>query len=186
MLELASKNLTREAIEEISRQKNEPEWLLEKRLQAFSQFERLELPDFSYGLATRLDATELDINEINPFEHSSEIKIKNPAHQLVVKDLNEALKTHEELIKKYFLTTTASNKLEALTSAFWSKGLFIYVPKGAEATLEIESTLNGQNFLETILVVAEPFSKLTLKSVPGIIKVTQFSWLYLSFFSSKN
>ena len=38
------KGLNKEIVEEISRQKNEPDWMLEIRLKALETYEKLELP----------------------------------------------------------------------------------------------------------------------------------------------
>lgn len=202
MLQLTSNTLTKEALEEISKQKNEPQWLLEKRLAAFSEFERLEMPSFSHGLGINLDASEVDINEINvlnsidPTGKPKFVEDKN----IIIKDLHEALqpfslekksveivsrlfeKTRdisspfhwemkipketktESLIKKYFLTTKPSDKISALNQAFFTGGLFVYVPKNVEVKIPIEiiSKLTQESLLETTLIIAEPFSKLTI------------------------
>lgn len=166
MLQLTANTLTKEAVEEISKQKNEPQWLLEKRLAAFSEFERLEMPSFSNGLGISLDASEVDINEINilnfrdPPEKTKFVEDKN----IVIKDLHEALSASGNLIKKYFLTTKPSDKISALNQAFFTGGLFVYVPKNMEVKIPIEiiSKLTQENLLETTLIIAEPFSKLTI------------------------
>lgn len=54
----APPGLTRETVIEISRQKNEPEWMLEKRLRAFDLFLKTPMP--SWGP----DLSELDLNKI--------------------------------------------------------------------------------------------------------------------------
>ena len=50
--------LTKEVVIEISKQKNEPEWMLKKRLQAFELFQQLQMPNWGPSLA------DLDLNEI--------------------------------------------------------------------------------------------------------------------------
>lgn len=50
--------LTREIVEEISKQNKEPEWMLKKRLQAFELWEKLPMP------AWGPDITDLDLNDI--------------------------------------------------------------------------------------------------------------------------
>ncbi len=50
--------LTRELVIEISRQKNEPEWMLKKRLQALELFHKLPMPSWGPSLK------ELDLNDI--------------------------------------------------------------------------------------------------------------------------
>lgn len=57
------KGLTREVVEEISRIKNEPDWMLEYRLKAFETFEKLENPKWGP-----------DLSEINFDEYTYYIK----------------------------------------------------------------------------------------------------------------
>ena len=52
------KGLTREIVEEISRQKNEPSWVLDIRLKALETYNKLELPTWGP------DLSELNMNEI--------------------------------------------------------------------------------------------------------------------------
>jgi Fe-S cluster assembly protein SufB len=50
---------------------------------------------------------------------------------VIFEDMNVALKTHEELVKKYFSKSIplADHKFSALHYAVWSGGTFLYVPK---------------------------------------------------------
>ena len=52
------KGLTKEIIEEISKQKNEPDWMLEIRLKALETYNKLELPTWGP------DLSELNMDEI--------------------------------------------------------------------------------------------------------------------------
>ena len=52
------KGLTKEIIEEISKQKNDPDWMREFRLKALEVYEKLELPTWGP------DLSELDMDEI--------------------------------------------------------------------------------------------------------------------------
>lgn len=54
----AQVGLSEEIIREISKQKNEPEWMLQKRLQSFKAFEKLKMPSFGPSLS------ELDLSKI--------------------------------------------------------------------------------------------------------------------------
>ena len=53
-----NKGLNKEIVEEISRQKNEPDWMLEIRLKALETYEKLELPTWGP------DLSELKMDEI--------------------------------------------------------------------------------------------------------------------------
>ena len=52
------KGLTKEIIEEISKQKNDPDWMRELRLKALEVYEKLELPTWGP------DLSELDMDKI--------------------------------------------------------------------------------------------------------------------------
>lgn len=82
--------------------------------------------------------------------------------------MHEAFKTHENLIKKYLSSVPDfENKLSVLHDAFWTRGLFIYVPRGVETTLPIKLTsiMTKTTLIENTLIVTEPLSKLTLIDV---------------------
>lgn len=75
--------------------------------------------------------------------------------------MDEALKEHPEIVKKYFGTIVpmGDNKLAALNTAVWSGGSFVYVPAGVQVELllqayfRINSESAGQ--FERTLIVAE-------------------------------
>jgi Fe-S cluster assembly protein SufB len=82
-------------------------------------------------------------------------------------DCDEALKEHEELFKKYFMTTCISpslHKFTALHAAVWSGGTFIYVPKGVKvkeplhAYFRMNAKKAGQ--FEHTLIIADEGSDL--------------------------
>src|SRR3989338_2695709 len=54
----AKPGLSKEIVIEISKQKNEPDWMLQKRLKAFEIFQKLPMP------AWGPDLSKLDLNEI--------------------------------------------------------------------------------------------------------------------------
>lgn len=60
------KGLTREVVMEISRIKNEPEWMLDFRLKALEQFEKMPMPTWGGNM------DDLDFNEIQYFVRASD------------------------------------------------------------------------------------------------------------------
>jgi len=58
----AKPGLTKEIVEEISRQKKEPEWMLNKRLKAFEIFQKMPMPSWGPNLK------DLDLNDIIYFQ----------------------------------------------------------------------------------------------------------------------
>ena len=57
----ADKGLTEDVIREISREKDEPEWMLEKRLKALAIYNKLDVPPWAP------DISELDMEHIDTY-----------------------------------------------------------------------------------------------------------------------
>ncbi len=80
--------------------------------------------------------------------------------------MDEGLKQYPELVKKYFgsVIPIGDNKLAALNSAAWSGGSFIYVPKGVDVGLPLQTyfRINSENAgqFERTLIIADEGSKL--------------------------
>ena len=75
--------------------------------------------------------------------------------------MDQGLKQHPELVKKYFATVipAADNKFSALNSAAWSGGSFIYVPKGVKVAIPLQAyfRINAENMgqFERTLIIAD-------------------------------
>ena len=175
---------SRSAVEELSRLKGEPQWMLEKRLQAWDAYERIPTPlgrrgdlgtlrTFSnfkfqqltpYVLANGNDALpavieqalqEALVNEraglilqrnasVVRTELDDELKRKG----VILTDLDTAVREYPELVQQYFMTTCVpveSNKYTALHAAFWSGGVFLYIPRG----IEIEKPILAQIWIDS-------------------------------------
>ncbi len=81
---------------------------------------------------------------------------------IVFLDTDTALKTHPEIMKKYFGTIIPStdNKFAALNTAVWSGGSFIYVPKGVKVEIPLQAyfrinTQNAGQFERTLIIADE-------------------------------
>ena len=88
---------------------------------------------------------------------------------VIFQPLGRALVEHEALFRRYFMSqpaTLGSAKFAALHEAFVRSGVFLYVPRGVEVELPLETFhwLSGENaaIFPHTLVVAEEMAKLTL------------------------
>src|SRR5712692_3518451 len=161
--------LSRSAVEELSRQKGEPEWMLQKRLQAWDAYERIPTPLGRRGdLGTLRTFANFKFQQLSPYvpsngalpamiEQSLQEALVDARAGLVVQrnasvvrteldegmkkqgviltDLDSAVREYPELVQQYFMTKCVpveSNKYTALHAAFWSGGIFLYIPKGVE------------------------------------------------------
>ncbi|WP_314066259.1 Fe-S cluster assembly protein SufB [uncultured Vagococcus sp.] len=195
------KGLTEEIVREISKVKEEPEWMLDFRLKSFEAFKKMPMqkwgPDLSeidfealtyYKKASNEPARDwedvpdkiketferIGIPEAErkylagaSAQYESEVVYHNMKDEfsklgIVFTDTDSALKEYPELFKEYFakLVPPTDNKLAALNSAVWSGGTFIYVPKGVQCDVPLQTyfRINAENmgqFERTLIIVDE-------------------------------
>lgn len=196
-----SNGFSRSAVEELSRQKGEPEWMLQKRLQAWDLYESMETPLGRRGdLGTLRMFSNFKFQSLSPYVPSNgNGKLPAPIEQslkealvdqraglvvqrnasvvrteldeelksqgVILTDLDTAVHDYPELVQQYFMTSCVpvnSTKYTALHAAFWSGGVFLYIPKG----IEIEDPILAQIWIDTpasatfahTLIVAEELS----------------------------
>jgi Fe-S cluster assembly protein SufB len=76
--------------------------------------------------------------------------------------MDEALKKHPDLVRQYFgkLIASNDNKYSALNTAAWSGGSFVYVPKGVEVKMPLQTyfRINAEEsgqFERSLIIVEE-------------------------------
>jgi Fe-S cluster assembly protein SufB len=79
---------------------------------------------------------------------------------VVFLSMDEGLKQYPDLIKEYFgkVIPSGDNKFSALNTAVWSGGSFVYVPKGVDVTMPLQTyfRINAENagqFERTLIIV---------------------------------
>lgn len=146
--------LSEAAVRKISAAKNEPEWLLKRRLAAFKAFEELPMPQLSYGLHINAPAN-IALNELRPLENVTTNKGSN-VNSVVIEDLSVAAAKYEEVLRPMMAGSDFRHKLDALHSAFWNSGIFVYAPKSEGAATQVTLQLpQRQTEIRAIVVVAE-------------------------------
>jgi Fe-S cluster assembly protein SufD len=160
--------IDRNTITELSRSKQEPEWMTTLRTEGLTLAEQLELPRLE---KTRIDRWSIDaygtykkqaelssIDDLpeaakglsNPdnliIQRNSSVVFSHVAEQLrqlgvIFADLEKAVVQHADLVKPYFMKAVASNenRLTALHTALWSGGIFIYVPKDVTVDIPLQA-----------------------------------------------
>lgn len=200
-----STGLTTDIVEEISKKKNEPQWMMDFRLKSLEIYNQMSLPSWGPSLE------ELDMDNIvtyvrpdtemkgswkevpedikNTFErlgipkaereslagvgaqYDSEVVYHSIKDELVKQgviytDMETAVKEHEDIVRKYFMKLVPPNdhKFVALHGAVWSGGSFVYVPKGINVEIPLQSyfRLNspGAGQFEHTLIIVEEGAKL--------------------------
>ena len=162
------KGLTKEIIKEISKQKNDPEWMAEFRLKALDTYNKLELPTWGP------DLSELNMEEIATYvrpkskmadnwedgipeaekkslagvgaQYDSEVVYHSMKKELleqgvIYTDMETAVREYPDLVKKHFMkcVPVTDHKFVALHGAVWSGGSFVYVPKGVKVDIPLQS-----------------------------------------------
>ncbi|GAC1436351.1 MAG: Fe-S cluster assembly protein SufB [Ktedonobacteraceae bacterium] len=198
MLNTLAPGFSRAAVEELSRGKEEPEWMLQKRLHAWDTYEKTPTPlgrrgdlgtlrafsNFKFDhltsyvpgqvgdvLPTSFEKARqeglVDERSGTIIQHNSSIvriELNEDLKQqgVILTDLETAVHEHSDLVQQYFMTDCIpvdSNKYTALHAAFWSGGIFLYVPQGVEITAPILSQVwldaPGSAFFSHTLIVAD-------------------------------
>ena len=194
--------LTSEIIEKLSKEKNDPVWMQQFRLQSLQIYNETPVPNWGPSLEG------LDIDNIATYvrpntkmhnnwenvpkdikdtfdrlgipqaerkslagvgaQYDSELVYHNvraevAAEGVVYMDIESAMKgEYADMVKKYFmkLVTPRDHKFAALHGAVWSGGSFVYVPKGVQLSIPLQSyfRLNAKGagqFEHTLIIVDE-------------------------------
>jgi Fe-S cluster assembly protein SufD len=194
---LRNKGISAEVVEALSAFKGEPEWLREKRLQAWRTFERLPMPTLRDEAWRYTDISDVVIEDFIPYapspevssegdlpeavqrliaegeensalmvQHNSETAYSRMDEELerkgvVFTDLHTALREHEDLVRDrlFGLVPEDYDKFAALSAAAFSGGSFLYVPRGVDVEVPIQSyrwlDVVGSIMPRTLAVVEE-------------------------------
>ncbi len=199
MPETLLSGFSRSAVEELSRSKNEPAWLLEKRLHAWEAYEKMPAPlgrrgdlgtlrmfssfrfqDLSLAAPAHAaaplpapDDQSLQQDLVN--QHSGLVVQRNgsvvhteltpelSAQGVILTDLETAVREHPELVQPHLMTgcvPVETDKYTALHAAFWTGGIFLYVPRGVEITNPILTQIlvdqpASATFAHTLIIADE-------------------------------
>ncbi len=122
-------------------------------------FEKLGIPEAERSILAGVGAQY----ESEMVYHS--LKEEWEKQGVIFDSIEDGLKNHPELFKKYFSTVvpSADNKFAAMNSAVWSGGSFVYIPKGVEldtplqAYFRVNQEQMGQ--FERTLIIADEGSR---------------------------
>ena len=155
--------LNKELVTQLSSKNEEPNWLLEQRLKAFGQFLKEPAPLFKYGIGIFLDTSELKLDNIEPLNENI-LEVTCNDKRIEILNLKQALKNHEQLVKKYLFSLIKDEKISTLHKAFFGKTIFVRIPQNvnAEKSININFFLKSSTSLDSILIIAESNSKATV------------------------
>jgi Fe-S cluster assembly protein SufD len=159
-------DVSAETVRRLSAERDEPEWLLETRLDALAALEEAELPDVIQTPGRRWTNLEnLDFDAlVDPFGQTESKEQVGP-DEVEVLTIAEAVAEHEDLVRERFgsVIDPATNYLTALSVALFTTGTVVYVPEGVDAEdVTIRTEMNGRSLFNHTLVITEASSSVTI------------------------
>ncbi|WIV67263.1 Fe-S cluster assembly protein SufD [Natrialbaceae archaeon AArc-T1-2] len=159
-------NLTEEQVRQISGELDEPEWMLETRLEALDALADLEMPDVIRTPGRDwTNLHELDYETLVDPLNAAEDKDQVGPDEVEVLPWAEAIAEHEDLVREQFgsVVPPQENYLTALSTALFSTGTVIYVPEGVDAEdVTIRTEQNSRSLFNYTLVITEESSSVTI------------------------
>ena len=129
-------------IQQLSQKNNEPDWLVNKRLEALKLFQTMPLPNMREEEWRYTDFSDLKFEGINPDGNVLHHKLLKEANGVIFTSMKNALKEYPDLVKKFYMSAVnAENKFLALHFALWDSGYFLYVPENVEVKMPFRSSM---------------------------------------------
>ena len=163
----AIESLSEDTVRRIAEERDEPEWLLETRLDALAALETAELPDVIQTPGRRwTDLEALDFEAlVDPLNQSDATDRTAGDDEVVVLPFTEAFDEYGDVIEANFgsVLDPEHNYLTALSVALFTTGTFVYVPEGVDVEdVKIRAEMNSRSLFSQTLVVAEESSSVTI------------------------
>ena len=159
-------DISEQQVRTISETEDEPEWLLETRLDALAALDELEMPEVIRTPGrTWTNLTDLDYETLVDPETQAEEKEWVDAEGAAVLPIHEAVEQHPELVEERFgsVVDPHRNYLTALSTALFTTGTVIHVPEGTAAEdVKIRTTMNSRSLFNYTLVVVEESAEVTI------------------------
>jgi Fe-S cluster assembly protein SufD len=164
--EIQQADISEDTVRKISEEIDEPEWLLETRLEALEALDSLELPSVIQTPGRRwTNLEDLDFEAlVDPLDAAEEKDQVGP-EDVEVLPFAEAAREHEELVREHFgsIIDPQENYLTALSTALFTTGTVVYVPRNVDAEdVTIRTTMNSRSLFNYTLVVTEQSSSVTI------------------------
>ena len=159
-------DVSEDTVRRIAEEHDEPEWLLETRLDALAALDDLEFPSVIQTPGrtwTNLEALDYD-ELVDPFDQTEQKELVE-AEGAEVLPFHEAVAAHPDLVEERFgsVVDPQENRLTALSTALFTTGTVVYVPEGVDAEdVKIRTTMAGRSLFNYTLVVTEESASVTI------------------------
>ncbi|SEH39135.1 Fe-S cluster assembly protein SufD [Halopenitus malekzadehii] len=159
-------SLSEDTVRRIAEERDEPDWLLETRLDAFDELDELDLPDVIQTPGRRWTNLEgLDFESLVDPLNQADVTERDGEDDVVVLPFTEAFAEYGDVIEANFgsVLDPQENYLTALSVALFTTGTFVYVPAGVDAEdVTIRAEMNSRSLFSQTLVVTEESSSVTI------------------------
>ncbi len=164
--EIQHADISEDTVREISEGLDEPEWMLETRLDALSALDDLDMPDVIRTPGRDwTNLYDLDFEGFIDPLNAAEEKDQVGPEEIDVLSFADALDEREDLVREHFGSEVdpRENYLTALSTALFDTGTVIYVPRNVDAEdVTIRTTMQSQSLFNYTLVVTEQSSSVTI------------------------
>jgi Fe-S cluster assembly protein SufD len=160
-------SISEETVRQLSEERDEPEWLLETRLEALASLADADLPDVIQTPGRRwTNLEQLDFEElVDPLAQTEERDLVSPESEVEVLSFTDAVDQYEAVVRDSFGSVIDPERdyLTALSVALFSSGTLVYVPEGVDAEdVKIRTRMEGRSLFNHTLVVTEESSSVTI------------------------
>ncbi|MFB6135592.1 MAG: Fe-S cluster assembly protein SufD [Halobacteriaceae archaeon] len=158
--------ISEETVRELSA--DEPEWLRETRLEALAALDDLEFPSVIKTPGRKwTNLEDLDFEAlVDPLAQTEQKDLEVPDDADVeALSFEAALEEHGDLVRERFgsVVDPRENRLTALSTALFTTGTVVYVPRGVDAeAVTIRTTMSDRSLFNYTLVLAEESASVTL------------------------
>lgn len=190
---VARRGFSLDTLNELIARRDEPEWVRERRLDAWKTYESIPMPARTDEEWRRTDLRRLKLDDYEPegaesghsgtlipqaerneifagflglhngkrveYQFSEDAR----ARGVIFTDLATAVREHGDLLQRYFMTQAvppSDSKFAALHGAFWTNGVFVYVPRGVSVEQPLRVVVSGElaghsSLSHTLIVLGE-------------------------------
>ncbi|WP_135819774.1 Fe-S cluster assembly protein SufD [Halostella litorea] len=153
-------------VRELSDSLDEPEWLLETRLEALEALDDLDMPSVIRTPGREwTNLHDLDFEGFVDPLNAAEDKDQVGPDEVEVLPFADAVDEREDLVKEHFgsVVDPQEDYLTALSTALFSTGTVVHVPEGVDAEdVTVRTEMNSRSLFNYTLVVTEESSSVTI------------------------
>jgi Fe-S cluster assembly protein SufD len=161
-------DISEETVRQLADEHDEPEWLLQTRLDALDALEDLDYPSVIETPGRKwTNLEDLDFEALVDPLTQTEQKDQVGPEDVEVASFHEALQDDDlaELVEEHFgsIVDPQQNRLTALSTALFTTGTVVYVPAGVDAEdVTIRTSMTSRSLFNYTLVVTESNSSVTI------------------------